>query len=263
MLVDNNIKEIENKLLQKFNTENSSLNTTEKNKKLFEAYSLAAEEAKNQNQFDLAIYLYQKASLLTYEHNKSNLYLNIISTAYSTNKTQLINKIIDKYANYFESGKSNKESLYEFLFFKTVSSNKLSSEILTKEHNSVLLKSKTYRDLLIEHNNKIYLLRGDFKSVYDSFDKKLIANARIDKKIIFDIVSVMTSKNKSRLLCQSDYDSYPAARDTSYSLKICGILLEYLNKIPISKSKVFELQEILVKFPSKKYLAQVFILLAN
>jgi len=148
----------------------------------------------------------------------------------------------------------------DYLMYKVLLSNKLNFEILSKEEVKIVMADGMIPEALRRHDIEVYFERKKYGEINKLYVGEEIKTARIDEKIVYDLSKILfevekgTKKPTSSLLCEKQFKKYPEARDSSYSLTICQILLDVkAGKKPNRKNLVI-LKKLVKKYPSREFL---------
>jgi len=166
-------------------------------------------------------------------------------------------KIYIDYQKEFKKKKRTNQKQAELFMYKVILSDKPHAEILNKKEIKIVLADGMISEALRRHNIAIFLKRKKFGKVYDLYEKKRVKTAQIHEKIIYDLAGILSKKANNKLLCEQQYKEFPMARKSSYSMTICGMLLDVKNGKRPKKKDLKRLELILKKYPSKRYLTSV------
>jgi hypothetical protein len=223
----------------------------------FETYIKGADEAVRFGRTVEALYFYDKSLGYNVKKDKLFVYSQMMALSYFSGDEKLAKEISPDYQKEFSKKKRDIEEQSEYYMYKVLLTDKLHTEALNKKELEVLRQDDRSLEAIRRHDIKIFFQRKSFEEIYGLYHGEKIKRARIDEQIIYDLTVVLLKKKKQELLCRKLYYRYPNARDTSYSMIICGMLLDVKDGKKPKKESLAQLEKILEKYPSKKFLASV------
>jgi hypothetical protein len=220
--------------------------------KVFKAYNITAEEAMNSGEHPTAIYLLDQATQQRVDVPMGDLYIRMLGMTVLKGNISLGKKILKQMEKKVDLKKAGVLVRADYYMFKVLVTKKLHNEVLSQKEAQVAMSNGQNGKAIIEHDIAVLFNRRKFKEVHQFFNPKKMQQATISDKILYDLSGVL-SGGKKELVCQTDFEQFPGARNSSYSLKTCQILLKFKQKDNY-KDHFEELSEILEKFPRKKFI---------
>jgi hypothetical protein len=209
-----------------------SVSTITPEKKYY-IYLLAGRELYAYSEFELAKKYYVLALSSPVKINKTEAYINLIAIAKLTNHHDEMMQLISDTKTYLENNQSADNphilSYLHVLEDGAASSNEEASRYLgmytVEEQLDNLMHKKKYVEALLMFN-----------------PKGLNESTTHDVLVTYDLLYTLVHKDSVRkLLCEPAYLKYP--KSYSYSIKICGALVEYRDSKKISDKTINDLEQ--------------------
>jgi|GEM_PF-5209294 len=245
--VDPLIKEAERRILSEMQ---SSKKTPED---YFKTYLHAAEEAVRISRIQEALYFYNQALSYDTKSDKFSIYSQMVGLSLFSGQKELGIKIYSDYEKEYSKKNRSSQNQAEYLMYKVLTTNKLHSEVLNKEEIKFMMKDSQVSKPIFQHDIEQYFNRSEFEKIYALYKNDGRAHTQMDDQIIYDLTSIL-AKQKHQLHCESKFREYPEAQFSSYSMTICGMLIQVQNGQKPNKQDLSRLQNILKNFPRKKFL---------
>lgn len=206
--------------------------------KLFYMYMIAGRELYNYRIDDRALKYYQKAIDLDVDADKSEAYFNIVNIYLQKegeDKSKEVQEVIESAQKYLkENPKYSSDEKLSFL-----------NSLLKSEKGEESESTLAFYDIFFTERNLARQIRsGEYQKAFAMYNPEGVKQSDIGTKAIFDLVRVLVvgkDVSPESLLCHDSYQRYPNSH--SYSMKICGILNEFLEKGEVSSSRLDDLED--------------------
>ena len=222
-------------------------------------YLNAAEQAYMLHQSSVAKVLYKKALQRRDIENKIVAYFPIIEMELQSENIKEANKYYKEAELYLKANPSlRKKSIEESMtIFKLQISQKPAEVALTKnDRENVQLEHNN--QMIYFHDLKHYLIGKNYDKAYQLMDGQDFTESDPNVKILADVVHTGAKKYRGSLYCQLSYDRSPELRDLSYSMKLCGILINIKSGVKNNEKEFVDLKNLLIlRYPERLYLEQV------
>ena len=179
------------------------------------------------------------------EVDKSEVYIERVLISLKNHETDKLEKDYKALISYLGPQKKSKYKLLleNVKFF------------LEKKHNKKI-PNNFYSEFLRDYKLKKLMALNEFSKAYEMIQQKNIEKADISTIAINDLLKVLNKKrniSSNSLHCKKTYQDHP--HSYSYSMKICGLLIDYLNTGRVNKSNKADLKDFLkTHYPKKMYL---------
>ncbi|HAZ14314.1 MAG: hypothetical protein A2X86_18995 [Bdellovibrionales bacterium GWA2_49_15] len=222
-------------------------------------YLNAAEQAYMLHQNSVAKVLYKKALKRKDIENKLVAYLPMIEMEIQGDKISDAKKIFQEAETYLKANPAlnNQPTQERMTVFKLQISQRPSEEALTQgERESIQMTHST--QMVYSHDLKQYLISKNYEKAFKLIEGQDFTESNVNSQILADVVYTGAKKPRESLYCKKDYDHFPEARDTSYSMKLCGVLLGIQSGSKINEKDFRDLKNLLKSdYPENLYLEQV------
>jgi len=216
--------------------------------KKFYLLLLAGRELYSLNVYERSAFFYKKALGMKVEKDKSEAYINLININKILNKKKKLIDVIKSAENYYKNNTA---------FLNPVIRKYL--ELRTHEVSEKMSDNKSYGQLfgyqLAKSDLKKIIIKKNYIKAFSMLNRDAIAKSKnLSMSITYDLLNVLVYKNKkTKLVCKKPFLKYP--NSYTYSMLICGILIDYLKNNKISSTKMSELNNYFNKrFENKRYL---------
>ncbi len=222
-------------------------------------YLNAAEQVHMLHQYTPAKILYKKALGRKDLDNKLLAYLPLISLSIQEKNLAEASKYYQEAETYLKANPqlNIKTTEERMTLFKLEISGKHSSEGLTKDERASIQRPNSNQELYW-YDLKQNLINKKYDEAFKMIEGRDFTKGDVNLQILADVIYTGAKKSHDTLYCQKDYDLYPVSHETSYSMKLCGVLIGIKAGKKISEKEFNDLKDLIkLRYPENLYLEQV------
>jgi len=218
-------------------------------------YLNAAEQTHMLHQYSVAKVLYKKALQRKDLQDKMLAYLPLLSMNVQAENWPEASRLYQEAEAYLKANPKllTKDTQERLTIFKMQIAKKPSSQ---QERESVEFPHNT--QMVFWHDLKQYLVNKNYEQAFKMIEGQDYSGKDINLQILADIIYTGAKKPRPSLYCKKDYDLYSDSHESSYSMKLCGVLLGIQAGKKISEKEFSELKNLIkLRYPENLYLEQV------
>ncbi|MBI2520612.1 MAG: hypothetical protein HYV97_09345 [Bdellovibrio sp.] len=222
-------------------------------------YLNAAEQAYMLHQNSIAKVLYKKALQRKDIENRLVAYFPIIEMYLQGDDVKDAKKFYNDAEAYLKANPSfsNQQTQERMTIFKLQISQKPSKVALTERERENIQRPHN-NQMVYSHDLKQYLMNKNYEEAFKLIEGADFSRSDVNKQILADVIYTGAKKSRESLYCQKSYDKFPESHETSYSMKLCGVLLGIKAGSKIDEKDFSALKNLLKSdYPENLYLEQV------
>jgi hypothetical protein len=226
-------------------------------KELEETYQIVISLALRFKAYNHALYFVGK--LIEKDTGNIKLYFRQMDIAYLYADKIIIKQAFEELEAVYRKTKWDRIIQSRFLKDKVLTGNKPSDEMLKGKELKVLFSESQWVRVVMDHDQKLFFEREEYAKIVAIYNPEGIKKMPLFEQITWDMARTLGKniKKKEDLLCLSKWKLFPDARKDSYTMGICQVLINDLEKKKTAKKEIKRISGIIEKTaPFKTYLAR-------